>query len=159
MLSAANAASSALDMLLQSLGSSKSSSANSTGFGQKSSDPFDLFSGTAMSGNSTAASGLEAFSQISPAMMSALFAAQSQSLIGSAAPAATGKPEVPNDLFSQLDANGDGQVTKSEFENGLGAGATNIANAAAASSRNFMDQMIARQMQAFASSSSAWMSF
>jgi Tol biopolymer transport system component len=33
------------------------------------------------------------------------------------------------DLFSQLDANGDSQVSKSEFENALGAGGTNIAQA------------------------------
>jgi hypothetical protein len=159
MLLAASAASSALDMLLQSLSSSKSSSANSTGFGQESSDPFDIFGGTAMSGKSGPASGLEGFPQLSPATMSALLAAQSQSSTGSFPSAPTGKPDVPNDLFSQLDANGDGQVTKSEFESALGAGVTNIADAAATSSRNFMDQMIARQMQAFASSSSAWMSF
>ena len=33
------------------------------------------------------------------------------------------------DLFSQLDANGDGQISKSEFENALGAGGTNLAQA------------------------------
>jgi len=33
------------------------------------------------------------------------------------------------DLFSQLDTNGDSQVSKSEFENALGAGGTNIAQA------------------------------
>ena len=32
-------------------------------------------------------------------------------------------------LFSQIDANGDGQITKSEFENALGAGGTNLAAA------------------------------
>ena len=150
MLSAASA-SSLLDML-QSMTSSRSSSANSSGFGQQSSDPFsDIFGGTAMSGKSGPVSGLEGFSQLSPATMSALFAAQSQSSTGSAPSAATGKPDVPKDLFSQLDANGDGQVTKAEFE------AT--AAGAATSSQAFMEQMIARQMQAFASSSSSWMSF
>ncbi len=33
------------------------------------------------------------------------------------------------DLFSQIDANGDGKISKSEFENALGAGGTNIAQA------------------------------
>ena len=33
------------------------------------------------------------------------------------------------DLFSQIDGNGDGQISKSEFENALGAGGTNMAQA------------------------------
>ena len=33
------------------------------------------------------------------------------------------------DLFSQIDANGDGQISKTEFENALGAGGTNLAQA------------------------------
>jgi hypothetical protein len=33
------------------------------------------------------------------------------------------------DLFSQIDGNGDGQISKSEFENALGAGGTNTAQA------------------------------
>ena len=64
--------------------------------------------------------------------MSALLAAQSQS--SSARPRTTASaPTSPaaalQDLFSQIDANGDGQITKSEFENALGAGGTNIAQA------------------------------
>lgn len=230
MLLAASAASSALDMLLQSLSPSKSSSSKPGG--QKSADPFDIFGGTAMSGKSTPASGLEGFPQISPATMSALLAAQGQSTTGAAHSASTGKPDLLKDLFAQLDADGDGQVTKSEFESALGAGGTNIGNAdrvhskldqdgngtvsldemlsaltgagkgpnakalqnassnsvinrdgstttslnyadgskvtttspaaaasrAATSSYNAMEQMIARQMEAFASTSSAWMS-
>jgi hypothetical protein len=153
-------AASSLDGLLRSLTSSNSSSASRTGSGRESSDPFaDIFGGTTMSGRSTLASGLDGFPQISPATMSALLAVQSQSSTNSPPPAETGKPDVPKDLFSQLDANGDGQVTKSEFENALGGSLSNIANAATRSSQAFMEQMIARQMQAFASSSSAWMSF
>jgi hypothetical protein len=148
MLLTASAASSALEVL-RSLTSSNSSSANSTG-SRESADPFDIFGGTAMSGKLTPASGLDVFPQISPATINALLAVQNRSLTGSAPSAGTGKPDVPKDLFSQLDANGDGQVTRSEFES--------TAPGAATSSYNFMDQMIARQMQAFASSSSAWMS-
>lgn len=229
MLLAANAASSALDMLLQSLSPSKSASGKPGG--QKSADPFaDVFGGTAMSGKSSPASGLEGFPQLSPATMSALLAAQGQSTTGSAASAPAGKPDLLKDLFAQLDADGNGQVTKSEFESALGAGGTNIGNAdrvhskldadgdgavsldemlsaltggnkgpnakalqnassnsvinadgstttsypdgskvtttspgaaasrAATSSYNAMEHLIARQMQAFSSTSSAWMS-
>ncbi len=136
--------------LLNSLTSSNSSTANSTRFGRESPDPFaGMFGGTAMSGTSTPASGLEMFPQMSSATINALLAMQSRSSIASPPPAATGKPDVPKDLFSELDADGDGQVSKSEFE-------ANAAGAAT-SSYNVMEQMIARQMQAFATSSSAWM--
>jgi len=65
-------------------------------------------------------------SQISPETMSALLAAQSQS---TTTPAATSPSDALNDLFSQIDGNGDGQISKSEFENALGAGGTNVAEA------------------------------
>jgi hypothetical protein len=61
--------------------------------------------------------------------MSALLAAQSQSSAGSAAPASTSPGSALQNLFSQIDANGDGQITQSEFESALGAGGTNIAAA------------------------------
>jgi hypothetical protein len=151
MLNVAKAAS--VLELMRSLTSPNSSSAHATGFGRKSADPFDdIFS--AMSGKSTPGSGLELFPQISPATINALVAAQNRSLIGALPVVDIGKPEigkpdVPKDPFSQLDADGDGQVTRSEFE-------ANAAGAAT-SSYNVMNQMIKRQMQAFASSSSAWM--
>ena len=150
-LAAAIKASAALEMF-RSLSSSNSSSANATGSRRDSdaSDMFgDIFGGTAMSGKSTSAFGLDGFAQISTATINALLAAQNQPSTAAPRSAGTGKPDVPKDLFSQLDANGDGQVTRSEFE-------TNAAGAAT-SSYNSMEQMIARQMQAFASSSSAWM--
>ena len=61
--------------------------------------------------------------------MSALLAAQSQASAATTTPAPTGRADALKDLFSQLDANGDGQISKTEFENALGAGGTNIANA------------------------------
>src|SRR5258705_1456737 len=64
-------------------------------------------------------------SQISPATMSALLAAQSQSTAASATTAPIGRSEALKHLFSQLDANGDGQISQSEFESALGAGGTN----------------------------------
>src|SRR5882762_2787821 len=128
MLLALGAVSSALDAL-QSLTSSKSSSPPTTGFSQAPANPFDLSGSTAPSGSSTPASGSNGFSQLSPATMSALLAAQSQSSTGSTTSASNSPSNALKDLFSQLDANGDSQVSKSEFENALGAGGTNIAQA------------------------------
>ena len=59
--------------------------------------------------------------------MSALIAAQSQS--GSATASSTNPSDALQDLFSQIDADGNGQISKSEFENALGAGGTNVAQA------------------------------
>jgi len=125
MLPALGAASSLLDALLSPT-SSKSPS-QPTGFSQASSNPFDLTGNAATSGSSTAAPCSGGCSQISPATMSALLAAQSQSTTASAAPPS--RADALKDLFSQLDANGDGQVSKSEFESALGAGGTNLARA------------------------------
>jgi Ca2+-binding EF-hand superfamily protein len=59
--------------------------------------------------------------------MSALLAAQSQS--GSTTSAPTSRSSALQDLFSQIDGDGDGQISKSEFEGALGAGGTNLAQA------------------------------
>lgn len=128
MLLALGAVSSALDAL-QSLTSSKTSSPQTTGFGQNSTNPFDVSGGAAPSGNPAAATGSSGFSQLSPATMSALLAAQSQSSVGSTPSLPTAASNAFKHLFSQLDADGDGQISKSEFENALGAGGTNVAQA------------------------------
>jgi hypothetical protein len=120
MLLALGAVSSALDAL-QSLTASKSSTA-STGFGQSAAAAFDL-----TAGSSTQPFPSGGFSQISPQTMSALIAAQSQS--GATASASTDPSSALKDLFAQIDANGDGQISKPEFENALGAGGTNLAAA------------------------------
>src|SRR5205807_9520666 len=72
-------------------------------------------------------SGPSGFSQISPQTMSALIAAQSQS--GATSSASSSPSAALKDLFSQIDADGDGKISKSEFENALGAGGTNLAQA------------------------------
>src|SRR5258708_5837162 len=128
MLLALGAVSSALDAL-QSLTTSKSSSPQTTGFSQTSTNPFDFASTTAPSGSSTPASGSNGFSQISPATMSAMLAAQSQSSTATTTSTSKSPSAALKNLFSQLDTNGDGQISKSEFENALGAGGTNIAQA------------------------------
>ena len=65
--------------------------------------------------------------QIAPGTMNALLQAQGQS--SAQITPAVSPPDPLKDLFSQLDANGDGQISKAEFENALGAGGTNLAQA------------------------------
>ena len=130
MLFALGAVSTALDAL-QSLTSSKSSSSQATGFRQAATNPFDITSGITPSASSasTPATGFSGSSQLSPATMSALLAAQSQTSTATATSAPTSRSDALKDLFSKLDADGDGQISKSEFENALGAGGTNLAQA------------------------------
>jgi Ca2+-binding EF-hand superfamily protein len=128
MLPALGAVSSVLDALLSPT-SSKSPSSQTTGFSQPSTNPFDLSGNAAASGSPTSAFCYGGCSQISPTTMSALLAAQSQTSTASTTSAPTSRADALKDLFSQLDANGDGQVSKSEFESALGAGGTNLAQA------------------------------
>jgi hypothetical protein len=125
MLLAFGAASAALDAI-KSLTAPKPSSSQPIGSGPAGS-PFDI--SAPPSGGSTAVTGFTGGAQISPATLSALLAAQSQSSTGATAAGATNPAGALQDLFSQIDANGDGKITKSEFENALGAGGTNIAQA------------------------------
>ena len=126
MLLALGAVSSALDAL-QSLTSSKASSAHGTGFRQNSASPFDLASSSAP-GSPTAASAATGFSRLSPETMSALVAAQGQSAAaGTLAPGS--RSEALQHLFSHIDADGSGKIDQSEFEAALGAGGTNLAKA------------------------------
>jgi hypothetical protein len=129
MLLALGAVSSALDALQSLTSSKKSSSPRSTGFSQTPTNPFDFSGSAKASGSPAPASGSNGFSQLSPATMSALLAAQSQSSTGSTTSASNSPSNALKDLFSQLDTNGDSQVSKLEFENALGAGGTNIAQA------------------------------
>ena len=128
MLLALGAASSMLDAL-QSLTQTKSSSPQTTGFSQAPTNPFDVTSSAAPSASPTPSTGAPGWSPISPATMSALLAAQSQSSTATTTSAPTSRSDALKDLFSQLDANGDGQISKSEFENALGAGGTNLGQA------------------------------
>src|ERR1700687_192983 len=133
---ALGAASSAVDAL-QSLISSKSTSPQTTGFTQSSTDPFAIAGSPTQTGSQPPVTGGSAFTQISPETMSALLAAQSQSSTStstststaSTTSASTDPSSALQDLFSQIDSNGDGQISKTEFENALGAGGTNVAQA------------------------------
>ena len=134
MLLALGAASSLIDAfksLTQT--KAKSSSPQATGFTQSSTNPFDSSSSTSTSASPAPASGPTGFSQISPSTMSALLAAQSQSSTATTTSTSSSSSTSPSsalqDLFSQIDANGDGQISKDEFESALGAGGTNTAQA------------------------------
>ena len=140
MLFALGAVSTALDAI-QSLTSSKSSSTQQTGLSQGAANPFAIDSSNSSTSSSPAPSvNAGNYPQISPETMNALFAAQSQSTsstggsTSSASSSTTSSTSMSRDaalkdLFSQIDADGDGKITKSEFEKALGAGGTNTAQA------------------------------
>ena len=121
MLLALGAASSAIDALKALTSSKPPSPAN-----QDAANLFAFSADASASAGSSSGPGSGGAS-ISPETMSALLAAQSQS--GSAAPAPISRSDALKDLFAQVDADGDGKITKSEFENALGAGGTNLAQA------------------------------
>jgi Ca2+-binding EF-hand superfamily protein len=124
MLLALGAASSAIDVL-KSLTSSKSSSAQS-----KAGSPAGLFDSFSSSPASTGLNGGGGGgAQISPETMSALLAAQSQPSTGTSASTPTSRSESLKNLFSQIDGDGDGKITKLEFEDALGAGGSNLPKA------------------------------
>lgn len=135
MMFALGAAASALDAL-QSLTAKKTSATPTTGLTQEA-RTLDFFgsadSSNSSSGSSATPKGSSSKSgALSPDLMSALLAAlgQTNSSTGSSGGASSSGGSNPlKDLFSQIDANGDGQLSKSEFENALGAGGTNTAQA------------------------------
>ena len=125
-LALAGAASSALD-LLSSLtpGKSGSTAKTQTGLTQNTTTSFGLTTPSASTSQSSGSAGVGQSGALSPQTLSALFAAQDPSQSTSS----TSRSDALKDLFSKLDSNGDGQISKSEFESNLGAGGTNIANA------------------------------
>ena len=122
MFPAIAAASSAIDAL-KALTSTKPP----PGTHQDSGNLFAFSADASASAGASSGSGVGKSSQISPETMSALLDAQSQS--GSSTSAPTSRSAALKDLFSQIDADGDGKLSKSEFENALGAGGTNTAQA------------------------------
>jgi hypothetical protein len=127
MLFALGAASSAID-LLSSL--QQASSKPATGFTASTTttaSSFDILSTNTTSAQPSPSTDRGQYSALSPETLSALLAAQGQSGVQGASSASAS--DSLKDLFSQLDADGDGQISKSEFENALGAGGTNIQQA------------------------------
>jgi hypothetical protein len=122
MFPAIAAATSAIDAL-KALTSTKPT----TGVNQGSANLFAFSADASASPGSGSGSGAGKSSQISPETMSALLAAQGQS--GSNASARTSRSDALKDLFAQIDVDGDGKLSKSEFEKALGAGGSNTAKA------------------------------
>ena len=123
MLLALGAASSAIDALKALTSSKPPSPAN-----QDAANLFAFSADASASAGSSSGPGSGGAS-ISPETMSALLAAQSQSSTGTTTATPTSRSDALKDLFSQIDADGDGKITKSEFEDALGAGGTNLAQA------------------------------
>lgn len=127
MLLALGAVSSALDML-QSLTAKKSASASTSAPAQSGGTP-DFFGTAAAQAGASQAGATGNWSRsgnLSPDTLGALLAAQGQQ---PASTAPTSRDAALKDLFSLLDADGNGQISKSEFEKALGAGGTNLAQA------------------------------
>jgi EF hand domain-containing protein len=122
MLPALGPLSTALDAI-QSLMSSGSSH-RSTASGHDFANQFDPSGKAANSGGAVPA-GASGSGQLAPITMTGLLAAQSAT--GSAASA--NPSDALKDLFKLLDADGNGTISKSEFESALGAGGTNVAQA------------------------------
>ncbi len=114
----------AITSLFDAINSSKSSSKATTGFtGGKQSDfgaDRVISSADTVDAQTSSVSGTLG---IAPETLKTLLAAQGQASTGST-------PSDPlQDLFAQLDGNGDGKISKTEFESALGAGGSNVANA------------------------------
>jgi len=124
MLLAFGAAASAIDSLLGLVSPKQTQSAGS---GQ---DQPNLFAFQADAATNSQCAGAAPApgggAHISPETMRALLAAQSQS---GTTFQPTSREDALKDLFSKIDADGDGKITKDEFENALGAGGTNLAQA------------------------------
>jgi Ca2+-binding EF-hand superfamily protein len=120
MLFAIGAASSAID-LLSSLTQGPSTSSSKTGIVPVGSNAFSVADTPATPAPTPPSPSGPTTGPSTPASFNTLLAAQTQSQSNP-----TSRSAALQDLFSQIDANGDGQISKSEFENALGAGGTNL---------------------------------
>lgn len=126
MLAALGAVSTIFDAL-KSLSSSttSASSQGTTGFTQAATS-FSTTTTSSMAVTLPVSGNGSSGGNLSPDTLNALFAAQDQSV---ASASQKSKADALKDLFGLLDADGDGAISKSEFENALGAGGTNVAAA------------------------------
>jgi hypothetical protein len=127
MLAAIGVASSVFDALRSLTSSVSSPSQVTTGFTQVATTAFDTAStATGQAGAGTSSSSAPPSGKLSSDTLSALLAALGQQ---PTATASKSKTDALNDLFSRLDGDGNGQISKAEFESALGAGGTNVAAA------------------------------
>lgn len=130
MLFAIGAASSAIDLLSSLMSSKSTAQTGSSAQGSQTAGLFSASTSTSAGSTSTSTGSGSGTPQISPLTMGALISAQSQSpTAASNSATAASRSDALQDLFSQIDADGNGQITQTEFENALGAGGTNIAQA------------------------------
>lgn len=164
MLLALGAASAALDVLTSLVSPKPSSSPAATGFEQTSPTPFDITSASG-SANSSPMSGLAGASQggsLSPATMSALLAAQSQS--SNATISTPGdQSDAMKDLLSQFDAQSDGSVnfgdtpsaqkgSRHHRQTNASSGRASGVSSSAISAYSALDQARQREAQALSAS-------
>ncbi len=127
MLGVAALATSAMD-LLQSLTAKKNASSTSkTTTGLSQSGSFQLGAPTSITATtSTTAGSTSSSGNLSTSTMSALLDAQSQTNVSGTSKT---RSDALKDLLKLLDGDGNGSISKAEFEDKLGAGGTNVANA------------------------------
>ncbi|MBI5323516.1 EF-hand domain-containing protein [Bradyrhizobium sp.] len=123
MMLALGAAASVIDGLF---GLASAKQTPSAGSGQDQANLFAFQADAATSSGPYAGPAAGGGAHISPETMSALLAAQSQS--GSTFQPMS-RADALKDLFAKIDADGDGKISKDEFEDALGAGGTNLAKA------------------------------
>lgn len=123
MMLALGAAASAIDGLFGLVSAKQTPSAGS---GQEQANLFAFQADAAATTGPGAGPAAGGGAHISPETMSALLAAQSQS--GTAFQPMS-RQDALKDLFARIDADGDGKISKDEFEDALGAGGTNLTQA------------------------------
>ena len=123
MMLALGAAASAIDGLFGLVSAKQTPSAGSS---QEQANLFAFQADAAATTGPGAGPAAGGGAHISPETMSALLAAQSQS--GTAFQPMSRQDALKN-LFARIDADGDGKISKDEFEDALGAGGTNLAKA------------------------------
>ena len=124
MLAALGAVSTIFDAL-KSLSSSTSTSASAqttTGFTQATAS-FQATTSASTAASLPVSGNGASGGNLSPDTLKALLAAQAQS---GATSSDKSRSDALNDLFGLLDGDGNGAISKSEFENALGAGGTNV---------------------------------
>lgn len=125
MLAALGAVSTIFDALKSLSSSTSASSQGTTGFSQATAS-FSTTTTSSMAVTLPVSGNGSSGGSLSPDTLNALFAAQDQSGVSASRKS---KTDALHDLFALLDHDGNGAISKSEFENALGAGGTNVAAA------------------------------
>lgn len=132
MIAGLGFAASALDALQALISSKKANGATSTtqqgAASSTAAMPFGVPNADSSSGSTTGTTAVSQNGALASSTLAALFDAQGLNAT-SPSSAASRKPDALKSLFAQLDTDGNGQISKAEFEDKLGAGGTNVAAA------------------------------